>query len=113
MAHYVRLCRFTEKGLKQLDKPGELFALIRRQVEACGCKLETAYITLGVYDFVAVIEAPSEDAMKKYAQEVQKLDLYTVKTLTAFPADSFVQWAAGAFSPFLSYWMQQRGRPTR
>ncbi len=113
MAHYLRLCRFTEKGLASAAKPGDTFKLIKQQVESCGCKLEAAYITLGIYDFVAVIEAPSDEAMKKYAAEVQKHNLYSVKTLSAFPAESFVQWADSSFAPFLSYWMQQRGTPTR
>jgi uncharacterized protein with GYD domain len=63
---------------------------------------------MGNYDFVAIIEAPDQDALKQYQDEVDKWGLYTVKTVPCFPAATFVEWADGEFSPFLNYWMQQR-----
>jgi uncharacterized protein with GYD domain len=110
MPHYLRLCRLTEKGLKKTSEPGKVFAAIEANVKSAGCKLEQAYVTTGTYDFVAIIEAPDQAAMKKYNELVEKMGLYTAKTMACFPAATFIQWADGEFSPFLNYWMQQRGQ---
>ena len=110
MPHYLRLCRLTDKGLKKTGEPREVFAAIQANVEAAGCKLEQAYVTMGSYDFVAIIEAPDEGAMKKYKEVCDKMGLYSAKTLACFPATTFIEWADGEFSPFLNYWMQQRAQ---
>jgi len=110
MPHYLRLCRLTDKGLKKTDEPRKVFAAIQANVESAGCKLDHAYVTMGSYDFIAIIETPDHSAMKKYNQIVEKMGLYTAKTLACFPASTFIEWADGEFSPFLNYWMQQRGQ---
>ena len=53
------------------DRPAELFGKIRGTLEGAECKLIHAWVTIGAYDFVSVVEAPSAEAMKKNFAEAQ------------------------------------------
>jgi len=108
MPTYIRLCRLTSAGMAMADRPAELFGKIRGTLEGAECKLIHAWVTIGAYDFVSVVEAPSAEAMKKATDATNRLGYYTVRSVSAYTVDSFVKWADGEFSPFLQQWMNER-----
>ena len=90
MALYVRLVRFTERhslgaeAKQRLEKAKEL---IKRR----GAKLHQAYITLGRYDLVSVIEAPDDLAIAKLSAELfDELGL-KAETLPAIPLEEYLK----------------------
>ena len=59
MPTFVMLTNLTAEGVQTLkNNPGRV-AEVNREVEALGARVVTQYTTLGQYDFVTVIEAPS------------------------------------------------------
>ena len=44
MPHYIRLCRFTPKGMQATSEPSQLFEQIRVSLEQNGCKIEQAFM---------------------------------------------------------------------
>jgi len=63
MPNYVVLYRFTAQGRKNVKESVRRAAEIRKQNEALGFKVLGHYWTQGRYDLVAVVDAPSEEAM--------------------------------------------------
>jgi uncharacterized protein with GYD domain len=60
---YVVLYKFTDQGLKNIKDTVRRAREIRAENEKRGFKVVGTYWTQGQYDIVAILEAPSEDAM--------------------------------------------------
>jgi uncharacterized protein with GYD domain len=63
MPNFVVLYRFTEQGRKKVKETVKRAEYVRKQNEARGFKVLGHYWTQGRYDLVAVVDAPSEEAM--------------------------------------------------
>ena len=86
MPTYVMLTNLTADGVKTLKgNPGRV-AEVNHEVEALGAEVVAQYTTLGQFDFVTVIEAPSEEVMAKVSIEMGSRGTMTSQTLTALSA---------------------------
>lgn len=91
MPTFVMLTNLTADGVKTLkNNPGRV-AEVNREVEALGAKVIAQYTTLGQYDFVSVIEAPSEEHMARVSIEMGSRGTMTSQTLTALDADRLAE----------------------
>lgn len=91
MPTYVMLTNLTPEGVRTLkNNPGRV-AEVNREVEALGAKVVEQYTTLGQYDFVTVIEAPSEEVMAKVSVEMGSRGTMTSQTLTALSAQRLAE----------------------
>lgn len=63
MPRYVVLYKFTDEGLKNIKGTVKRADEVRKQNEERGFKTIGIWWTQGEYDLVAVMEAPSEEAM--------------------------------------------------
>ena len=63
MPAYVVLYRFTDQGLKGIKDTVKRAREVRAENEKRGFKVLGMYWTQGRYDLVAVMDAPSEEAM--------------------------------------------------
>ncbi len=63
MPTYVVLYKFTDQGLKSIKDTVTRARQVRAENEKRGFKILGLYWTQGQYDLVAVMDAPSEDAM--------------------------------------------------
>lgn len=87
MPTFVMLTNLTAEGVKTLKSHPGRVAEVNREVEALGAKVITQYATLGQYDFVSIIEAPSEEVMAKVSIEMGSRGTMTSQTLSAVPAE--------------------------
>ena len=63
MAKFVMLTTLTDEGRKTLmENPGRIKE-VNKEVEAMGAKILAQYAVLGPYDFVNIIEAPSNEVI--------------------------------------------------
>jgi len=91
MPTFVMLTNLTSDGVKTLkNNPGRV-AEVNREVEALGAKVVAQYTTLGQYDFVTVIEAPSNEVMARVSVEMGSRGTMTSQTLTALPAEQLAE----------------------
>jgi uncharacterized protein with GYD domain len=91
MPTYVMLTNLTADGVKTLKaNPGRV-GEVNHEVEALGAKVVAQYTTLGQYDFVTVIEAPSEEVMAKVSIEMGSRGTMTSQTLTALSAERLAE----------------------
>jgi uncharacterized protein with GYD domain len=87
MPNYVVLYRFTEQGRKSVRDTVKRAAEIRKQNEARGFKVLGHYWTQGRYDLVAVVDAPSEEAMVAGLFGIAETGNVASETLRAYTAE--------------------------
>jgi uncharacterized protein with GYD domain len=87
MPNYVVLYRFTEQGRKSVRDTVKRAAEIRKQNEARGFKVLGHYWTQGRYDLVAVVDAPSEEAMVAGLFGIAETGNVASESMRAFTAE--------------------------
>ena len=84
MATYIVLINYTEQGIKNVkDSPSRLDAA-RQMMKDMGGELKDTYLTIGSYDLVAVVEAPSDKILARFALKLGSLGNIRTTTLRAF-----------------------------
>ncbi len=96
MPNYVVLYRFTAQGRKNVKDSVRRAAEIRKQNEARGFKVLGHYWTQGRYDLVAVVDAPSDEAMVAGLFGIAEAGNVTSETLRAYTAEEMQRILAKA-----------------
>ena len=87
MPKYVVLVNFMDEGIRrQQDRSGSAARTKEREAHAkeLGITQETMYLTMGIYDRVAIYDAPSDEAMAKFALWVGSRGSVRTTTMRAF-----------------------------
>lgn len=89
MPHYVLLMKLTDQGARTAkDIPARIDAGIKAW-EAMGGKTLSFHATLGPYDYVAVVDAPSDEAGAAYALGLAAQGNVTTLSMKAFTPPEF------------------------
>jgi uncharacterized protein with GYD domain len=90
MAKFVMLTTLTDEGRKTImENPGRIKE-VNKEVEAMGTKVLAQYAVLGPYDFVNILEAPSNEAISKVAVTLGSRGTLQTMTLAAMDVDVFI-----------------------
>jgi uncharacterized protein with GYD domain len=90
MAKFVMLTTLTDEGRKTIiENPGRIKE-VNKEVEAMGVKILAQYALLGPYDFVNILEAPSNEAISKVAVTMGARGTLQTMTLAAMDVDAFI-----------------------
>jgi uncharacterized protein with GYD domain len=84
MPTYVILYRFTEQGRKKIKDTVRRAQRIRQENERRGFRVVGTWWTQGQYDLVAVLEAPSEQAMLQGLFNIAEAGNVSSETLRAY-----------------------------
>lgn len=90
MPIYVMLTTLTDEGRKTVKDKPERIKEVNKEVEAMGVKILTQYALLGPYDFLNILEAPSNEAVTKVAIELGARGTLETMTLPAIVLDDFI-----------------------
>ena len=91
MPVYVMLTTLTDEGRKTVKDKPERIKEVNKEVEAMGVKILTQYALLGPYDFLNILEAPSNEAVTKVALELGARGTLQTMTLPAITLDNFIK----------------------
>ena len=84
------LTTLTDEGRKTITaNPGRIKE-VNKEVEAMGAKVVAQYAVLGPYDFVNILDAPSNEAVSKVAIALGSRGTLQTMTLAAMDIDVFV-----------------------
>ena len=84
MLHHVMLMKMTDQGARAVkDVPARIEEGIKAW-EAMGGKVLSFHATLGPYDYVAIVEAPSDEAGAAYALGLASQGNVTTLSMKAF-----------------------------
>ncbi|MEM6708066.1 MAG: GYD domain-containing protein [Pseudomonadota bacterium] len=91
MASYIMLSTLTDEGRKTLKQRPERLQEVNKEVEAMGARVTSQYAVLGGYDFVNVIEAPSNEVMARISMELGSRGTIKITTLPCMAISQFVE----------------------
>ena len=90
MGLYVMLSTLSESGRKVLrERPGWI-KKVNADVQRMGARVVAQYAVLGPYDFVTVIDAPSNVAISRISVELGARGGVAGMTMAAIPLDQFI-----------------------
>jgi uncharacterized protein with GYD domain len=112
MPQWIRLSRLTDEGTKKM-REGQIQMVkdIRTLIQGEGGELAGAWVTMGRYDIISIIDAPDEQTMLNIDAAIAGLRIYHSETLPAIPIEDFVKAFAGSptLNIFLESWLQGKG----
>lgn len=92
MAYYLQLVVLTDKGRRNFDEnPDWIKEELDKEIELLGGKIVTQYALLGQFDFINVIEAPSDEAAARIAIKLSATGTVNPTTLAAIPLENLVK----------------------
>ena len=95
MAYYVSLVRFTDQGIRTVREIPQRIANAERMFQQYGVKLAQLYLTMGRYDYVAILEADNDESATKAALALGSLGNVRTETLRAYGRDEIGALVAG------------------
>ena len=90
MSVYLMLSTLTDQGRAALQENPEILKDINKEVEYAGVKILTQYALLGQYDFVNVVEAPSNEVIAKLAIRLSAKGHTQTLTLAAITLEDLI-----------------------
>jgi uncharacterized protein with GYD domain len=91
MATYVLLSNLTDEGRKTLKERPERLKEVNQEIEKMGARVVTQYAVLGSYDFVNIVEAPSNEVIARISVELSSRGTVQLTTLPAMTIDDFAR----------------------
>ncbi len=95
MPIFIRLSRLTEKANQNLQNMDQMLAEANKIIEANGARILQAYVILGEYDVLTVMEAPDEKTAAKIGALIATQGSFRAETLAAIPVEDFIKSLKG------------------
>ena len=93
MQTYVLLMKASTEGLRKISKVGDRYDAFRKTLKKSGGRLIGAWATLGEYDYLAVVEVPSEKDLLRVSLGIGARGGGRVDSHRAFPIAEFAKMA--------------------
>jgi uncharacterized protein with GYD domain len=93
MPVYIMLTTLTDEGRKTIKENPARIKEVNQEVEAMGVKILSQYALLGPYDFVNILDAPSNEAVSKVALELGSRGTLQTMTMAGMKIDEFISAA--------------------
>ncbi len=90
MSVYVMLTSLTDAGRKATDEDPDSLREINKEMEYMGVKILAQYALLGQYDFVSILEAPSNEAVARLATRLSGKGTMQTLTMAAMKIDDLI-----------------------
>ena len=90
MAYYVMLTTLTDEGRKTIKERPERIWEVNKEVESMGVKVVAQYALLGQYDFLNIVDAPSNEDISRVAIALGARGTLQTMTLAAMTLDDFI-----------------------
>jgi uncharacterized protein with GYD domain len=90
MSVYLLLTTLTDTGRKALQEDPEILKDFNKETEYMGVKILDQYALLGQYDFVNLVEAPSNEVVAKLAIRLSAKGTTQTLTLAAISIEDLI-----------------------
>jgi uncharacterized protein with GYD domain len=84
MAKYICLLNWTDQGAKNFKESPSRLDAAKQLAQKNGCKFEQLFLTMGIYDLVAILDAPDQQSIAKFVLGVGSTGNVRTVTLPAF-----------------------------
>ncbi len=90
MATYLLLSSLTDEGRKTVKERPERLQEVNKELETMGGRVVAQYAVLGMYDFLTVVEAASNEVIARISVELGSRGTVQITTLPAMSIASFL-----------------------
>jgi uncharacterized protein with GYD domain len=90
MPIYVMFTTLTDAGRKTIRDEPERMKEVNKEVEYMGIKILSQYAMLGPYDFINILEAPSDESAAKLAIYLSARGTIQTTTFPAMTLDTLI-----------------------
>ena len=87
MPTFVALGKFTQEGIMKIKESPQRLGAARKVVKSVGGEIKEFYYTMGRYDFVAIVEGPSNESAMQALLTIGSAGAVRTETLVAVPAE--------------------------
>ena len=91
MPYYLMLTKLTGEGRKTIVNNPRRIQEVNKEVEAMGAKIIAQYYLLGPYDFMNLLEAPSNEAIARVSSALGSRGTLEPLTMTAIEMGGFIR----------------------
>ena len=84
MATYISLINWTEQGIRNVKESPKRLEAVRQMIKDAGGELKSFYLTMGPYDLVSIVDAPSDEVIAKILLTLGASGNVRTVTLKAF-----------------------------
>ncbi len=91
MATYLMLSRLTEDGRKTLKERPERLVAVNKEIASMGGRVTAQWAILGEYDFLNVIDAPSNEVIARISVELGARGTVELTTFPALAVPAFIE----------------------
>ena len=89
MPTYIALLNWTAQGISKVGSSAKRLDAGRKAFKKAGLEMKDAYLTMGRYDLVCVIEAPDDETYAKAILGLSSQGNVSTETLKAFSEDQY------------------------
>ena len=90
MATYLLLSSLTDEGRKTVKERPDRLQEVNKELETMGGRVIAQYAVLGMYDFLTVVEAASNEVIARISVELGSRGTVQITTLPAMSIASFL-----------------------
>ena len=94
MPNYIYLAKLTPQGIAQIKEVRKRIESFKQLLGSKGGKLIAEYATLGRFDYVIVVDLPSDQAALEVSVATGKQGNVAFETCRAFPIEEFIETAS-------------------
>jgi uncharacterized protein with GYD domain len=89
MPTYISLGKYTQQGFADIKHLKKNLAAVREAFRGTGVEIKEYYLSMGQYDFVAVIDAPDSETLAKFLMAVRINGNSVGETFRVFREDEY------------------------
>ena len=89
MPKYISLVKYTSKGIENIKESPKRLDAVKKLCESMGAKVDGFYLTLGRYDIVLIVDAPSPETATKILLKITSAGNVSTESLTAFTEEEY------------------------
>ncbi len=95
MGTYIVLANYTDQGIRNIKDSPDRAEAARKAIQDMGGDMKALYLTMGAYDLIVILEAPSDEVVVKFVLALGALGNVRTTTLKAFTETEFRDIVAG------------------
>ena len=90
MPYYVLLSNLTDEGWKTIKEKPDRIKEVNKELETFGIRVLSQFAILGTYDFLSIVEAPSNEIVAKVSIQLGSRGTIKIVSMAAIPIDQFI-----------------------
>jgi uncharacterized protein with GYD domain len=89
MTTYIMLLNWTDQGMRDVRNAPKRLDAAKKLLSDMGGTVKAFYLTMGEADMVAVLEAPDDAVIARFAMQTGASGYVRTRTLKAFPEAAY------------------------